>query len=326
MSTENPTRFEDESSDPATAEAVVLGDDLEVPVPAPVLDDEPAAEAANSADSLTVRRRSIFADAEAAADETVTSEKEQTDAIPDPVTVSAPEEETRAGPLETTESTESTESTERAGAREDKPTAEPNRQDEAFTLAWTEHRPRHAAPRTEDDILLKGSTVVGKPAPRTTAHWAGILLSVVLLPFAWFFLHDSAAQVLTATEPHRFVLNVPGLVELAVGALALVLALWTARRSSLGSILVGVLALLIGIVGLAAPGVMNLHLSPVLDRLAQQSTPGANLASYVWSDAATGRLAWAGLLLIMVGVVSHSARRAGRREQEVVDQVRKNVD
>ncbi|MCL3778456.1 MULTISPECIES: sulfite exporter TauE/SafE family protein [unclassified Actinomyces] len=385
MSTENPTRFEDESSDPTTTEAVVLDDDLEVPVPAPVLGDDPAegmsddgeqpvvldapagpvttgpetvvvepgptaetgtdpgeeggipeagvfpvgrpaqdvdvlattsADGGDTADSPAVRRRSIFADAEP-----VTAEQDQTTVTTAPTTVSDLEEQAPAEPVDAATTAEPAAT---RGEGPD-PAAQPDEEDEAIAPAWKERRPQRTAPRTEDDILLEGSTVVGKPAPRTAAHWAGVLLSLVLLPIAWFFLHDSAAQVMTATEPHRFVLSVAGLVELVIGALALVLALWTARRSSVGSFLVGALTLLIGLPGLVVPAVMGLHVTPVLDRLAQQSSLGADLASYVWADAATGRFAWAGLLLIMVGVVSHSARRAGRREQEVVDRVRKTL-
>ena len=185
---------------------------------------------------------------------------------------------------------------------------------------------REPSPRTEDDILLEGSSVVGRLAPRTASHWAGVLLAVVLLPLAWFFLHDSAAQALTAVDTHRFALSGTALIELAVGAGALALAMWAARRSSLGTIVVGVLTLLVGLPALTVPSLMNQLLTPTLDRLARQSSLGEDLASYVWSDAVTGRFLWLGLLLIMVGVVSHSARRAGRREQAVVDRVRTALD
>ena len=160
-------------------------------------------------------------------------------------------------------------------------------------------------------------------SPGRHRHWAGVLLAVVLLPFAWFFLHDSAAQVMASVDTHRFALDITGLVELAVGAGALALALWAARRSSLGTIVVGALTLLVGLPALVLPSLMDQYLTPLLDRLALQSSLGEDLASYLWSDAVTGRFAWLGLLLLMIGVVSHSARRAGRREQEVVDRVRK---
>ena len=60
-----------------------------------------------------------------------------------------------------------------------------------------------------------------------------------------------------------------------------------------------------------------------LDRLTAQSTLGADLAAYFWTDAYSGKFVVLGLFMIMVGVVSHSARRAGRREQEVIDRGRR---
>lgn len=102
----------------------------------------------------------------------------------------------------------------------------------------------------------------------------------------------------------------------------LVLALWTARRSSLGTFVVGAITLVAGLPGLVAPGPVDAALSPFLTRLAEQSTLGKDVATMIWSDAVSGRFLAVGLALVMVGVASHSARRAGRREQEVIDRVR----
>lgn len=71
-----------------------------------------------------------------------------------------------------------------------------------------------------------------------------------------------------------------------------------------------------------APGPVDAALSPFLTRLAEQSTLGKDVATMIWSDAVSGRFLAVGLALVMVGVASHSARRAGRREQEVIDRVR----
>ena len=61
----------------------------------------------------------------------------------------------------------------------------------------------------------------------------------------------------------------------------------------------------------------------VLDRLAAQSALGADLAAYFWTDAFSGKFVVLGLFMIMVGIVSHSARRAGRREQEIINRGRR---
>ena len=218
---------------------------------------------------------------------------------------------------------------ERAGKPDGGTTGTPAK--EAETPAWLTREAaraqrrssRRSRQRSDDDILLDGSTIVGRPASRAGAHWAGVLLSLVLLPVAWFFVHG-AADVLTSTvEPHRFAFNPKAIFELVAGLLTMSVALWTACRSSLGSIVVGALSAVLGLLFLLLPTPMNGLVGPVLDRLTAQSTLGADLAAYFWTDAYSGKFVVLGLFMVMVGVVSHSARRAGRREQEIIDRGRR---
>ena len=214
-------------------------------------------------------------------------------------------------------------------AQAEKPAGKPDK--EAATPAWLTREAaraqrrssRRSQQRSDDDILLDGSTIVGRPASRAGAHWAGVLLSLVLLPMAWFFVHG-AADVLTRTvEPHRFAFSPSAITELVAGLLIMSLALWTARRSSLGSIVVGALSAMLGLLFLLLPTSMNGIVGPILDRLAAQSALGADLAAYFWTDAFSGKFVVLGLFMIMVGIVSHSARRAGRREQEIINRGRR---
>ncbi|WP_315216434.1 hypothetical protein [Actinomyces dentalis] len=218
---------------------------------------------------------------------------------------------------------------ERAGKPDGETTGTPAK--EAETPAWLTREAaraqrrssRRSRQRSDDDILLDGSTIVGRPASRAGAHWAGVLMSLVLLPAAWFFVHG-AADVLTSTvEPHRFAFNPKAIFELVAGLLTMGVALWTACRSSLGSIVVGTLSAVLGLLFLLLPTPMNGLVGPVLDRLTAQSTLGADLAAYFWTDAYSGKFVVLGLFMVMVGVVSHSARRAGRREQEIIDRGRR---
>ena len=218
---------------------------------------------------------------------------------------------------------------ERAGKPDGGTTGTPAK--EAETPAWLTREAaraqrrssRRSRQRSDDDILLDGSTSVGRPASRAGAHWAGVLMSLVLLPAAWFFVHG-AADVLTSTvEPHRFAFNPKAIFELVAGLLTMGVALWTACRSSLGSIVVGALSAVLGLLFLLLPTPMNGLVGPVLDRLTAQSTLGADLAAYFWTDAYSGKFVVLGLFMVMVGVVSHSARRAGRREQEIIDRGRR---
>lgn len=176
---------------------------------------------------------------------------------------------------------------------------------------------------SEDDVLLDGSTVVGRPKSRAAAHWASLLVTLVAVPAAWFLVHDGAQRSLDALAPFDLGRDTRGLLELAGGLLAAVIALWTARRSSLGAVVVGLIATVLGIVALAVPRQVGSAITPFLERLNAHSTLGSDIASFLWSDTITGKLVALGVTLLMIGVVSHSARRAGRREQEVIDRVRR---
>ncbi|WP_247595261.1 hypothetical protein [Actinomyces procaprae] len=183
--------------------------------------------------------------------------------------------------------------------------------------------PHPPAPRSEDDVLLEGSSVVGHPKSRAAAHWAGVLVWLIALPLAWYLLHDAAATAVDGAAPLRFAVTVRALLELGAGAAALAIALWTAGRSSLGSFVVGAVSVVAGLPFLVAPAAMNNAVGPLLDRLTAHSDLGAALSSYWWADAVSGKFVAFGLFMIMVGVVSHQARRAGRREQEIIDRVRR---
>lgn len=174
----------------------------------------------------------------------------------------------------------------------------------------------------DEDALLAGSVVVGKPASRVAAHWLGVLLSIVLLPAAWFLLHDGAAHLRQGLSPYELGTSGRGLATLAGGCLVMVVALWTARRSSLGTFVVGIPTALAGLPALLLPSLVGDYLTPLLERVASQSALGQTLADALWTDVTSGRLLIAGLGLIMVGVVSHSTRRAGRREQLVISRGR----
>nr|WP_300337105.1 hypothetical protein [Actinomyces sp.] len=342
---------------PASTERVF--DDLEVPAPAPVLDDaEPAtvqADPVTGAAPTTVsplptgpdqlpdvlmapaaRTASLTPSAQTPPEVAVGQEAQSAPGRrsarhaatqDDPSTTAVRRRSLFAREEEATEQPESVQPSEAAATPAQATSVTPPAEaatsteddDTPVTPVWPRRTPE---PRSEEDILLDGSVVVGRPASRAAAHWAGVLLSLVLLPPAWFFLHDAATHLVGATEAYRFAVTTRGVIELVVSCLLLALALWTARRSSLGTFVVGALTLVVGLPGLVAPGPVDTALSPFLTRLAEQSTLGQDVATMVWSDAVSGRFLAAGLALVMVGVVSHSARRAGRREQEVIDRVR----
>lgn len=172
----------------------------------------------------------------------------------------------------------------------------------------------------DDDVLLAGSTVVGKPASRAAAHWGGTLLALVLFPIAWFLMH-TAANALTGALADGWpkVFSTAGIIELGMAVVLLIVVMATATRSSLGTFVTGITTLLIGLPFVVVPSVTKQYLGDFLANMALQSRFGRILSEAILLDGVSGRLVIIGLFLIMLGVVSHSTRRAGRRERLVMD-------
>lgn len=176
--------------------------------------------------------------------------------------------------------------------------------------------------RSDADVLLEGSSVIGQPASRAAWHWGGALLALLLFPFAWYLCHAGKERLADnlPTPGGTFTpgLDVVGLVELGGGLLALLLALLVARKSASGPFLVGLVSVLLGVPFLVAPGATWDFLAPLATRLTDQSTIGANLVRFFIMDGYTGTFILLGLVMVTVGVVAHSTRRAGRREREIM--------
>lgn len=176
--------------------------------------------------------------------------------------------------------------------------------------------------RSDADVLLEGSSVIGQPASRAAWHWGGALLALLLFPFAWYLCHAGKERLADnlPTPGGTFTpgLDVVGLVELGGGLLALLLALLVARKSASGPFLVGLVSVLLGVPFLVAPGATWDFLAPLATRLTDQSTIGANLVRFFIMDGYTGTFLLLGMVMITVGVVAHSTRRAGRREREIM--------
>ena len=172
----------------------------------------------------------------------------------------------------------------------------------------------------DDDVLLAGSTVVGKPASRAAAHWGGTLLALVLFPIAWFLMH-TAANALTGALADGWpkVFSTAGIIELCMAIVLLIVVMATATRSSLGTFVTGITTLLIGLPFVVVPSITKQYLGDFLANMALQSRFGRILSEAILLDGVSGRLVIIGLFLIMLGVVSHSTRRAGRRERLVMD-------
>lgn len=173
-----------------------------------------------------------------------------------------------------------------------------------------------APTRRERDVVLEGATAHTRPPSRAKAHVFTILLTVLLTPVAWYLIADAGARLtLPAGNPWDTTnLNVAAILELAGGLLVLTVILLAARWSSVGAIVTGVLVTVVGVPFIAVPAWTQDLLEPVESWLAQFGDLGDNVAHHLVASGSTGRLVAVGVALVLVGVVSHGARRQGRRE------------
>lgn len=179
-----------------------------------------------------------------------------------------------------------------------------------------EHPAEDERARPERDVLLEGTTAHTRPPSRAKAHVLTILLSLLLTPVAWYLLADAGARLtLPQGNPWDTAnLNVAALLELAGGLLVLAVVLLAARWSSVGAIVTGALVIVVGVPFLAVPAWTQDLLEPVESWLADLGDFGDNVAHHLVASGSTGRLVVVGVALVLVGVVSHGARRQGRRE------------
>lgn len=166
--------------------------------------------------------------------------------------------------------------------------------------------------------LLEGATVTPQRRSRAGAHWLGVLVALVLLPVAWYLLADAGARLtLPAGSPWQTGnLNIAALLELGGGLLVLAVALLAARWSSVGSIIAGSITIAVGVPFVAVPSWTQDFLAPALEWLRDLNDLGGNIAHHLVATGSTGRFIVYGVALVFLGLVSHGARRQGRRESD----------
>lgn len=181
---------------------------------------------------------------------------------------------------------------------------------------------RATMPERLDDVIFDGATALPSVPSRVPAHLWSLLLTLVLLPVAWYLACDGATRLYPDTLPFvgADLRNVAGLLELAGAAAAIFLVVLLARWSSLGAFLWGTFALAVGgaFLGLQAAGSQLVtDLNPTFEALRRAGGLFANVAQHLALSLTTGIIPLAGVVLIALGFVSHGARRKGRRDFQV---------
>lgn len=289
-----------------------------------------AAEA--SAHSPSSRRSMIFGDEETLSSSipAVAAEEENTPAETSAEEKPEAEEEapftepTTQLPTQDTEASysfEDQDAAEAARPRRRSLLGEGDKDSEAATLAaiasTAARGDKSDAPSSLDDELFSAAPEITEMPSRTGAHWLSFLLFLLLVPVGWYLAADAGARMTLADAAPMYsgVASIVALGEI-LGAIVISAILFvTARRSSLGAWLMGIVTLIVGLPWLMAPGMTAASVLPALTALTNTGSLGANLSHHLQASGYSGRFALLGIALMGLAYVSHSARRTGRAEE-----------
>lgn len=176
---------------------------------------------------------------------------------------------------------------------------------------------KSGAPSSLDDELFSAAPEITEMPSRTGAHWLSFLLFLLLVPAGWYLAADAGARM-TLADAAPIYSGVASIVALGeiLGAIIISAILFaTARRSSLGAWLMGIVTLIVGLPWLMAPGITEASVLSTLTALTNTGSLGANLSHHLQASGYSGRFALLGIALMGLAYVSHSARRTGRAEE-----------
>ncbi|MDO4260106.1 MAG: hypothetical protein Q4C87_11375 [Actinomycetaceae bacterium] len=173
--------------------------------------------------------------------------------------------------------------------------------------------------------IFEGASVAPEMPSRTGAHWLSLILTLLLVPASWYLLTDAGTRMLIdpAGPANTGTLSLLALGELAAAIIAMGIVLFITLRSSLGAWVSGLIGTLAGLPWVAVPGIMLTTTSGIFENLANSSEVGSNIAHHIQAEGYSGRLLMLGLTLIGMAILSHSARRQGRKEEAFRAEVEK---
>ena len=178
-------------------------------------------------------------------------------------------------------------------------------------------------PESLDDVLFEGASIVPEMPSRTGAHFFSFILGILALPITWYLVADAGARMtLPEGNPAATgVINWLAITELAIAFVAIIALFEAFKRSSLGAWIAGLCFLAAGIPWVFAPAFTSAHTVSLLHFLQNAGSFGSNLAHHLQASGYSGRLLILGIVLMGVASLSHSARRRGRAEEAMREQV-----
>ena len=285
-----------------------------------------------SAHSPSSRRSMIFGDDETLSSSIPAVAAEEENAPADTSTEEEPEAEeespftepTTQLPTQDTEASysfEDQDAAEAARPRRRSLLGEGNEDSEAATLAaiasTAARGDKSDAPSSLDDELFSAAPEITEMPSRTGAHWLSFLLFLLLVPAGWYLAADAGARMTLADAAPMYsgVASIVALGEILGTIIISAILFATARRSSLGAWLMGIVTLIVGLPWLMAPGITGASVLSALTALTNTGSLGANLSHHLQASGYSGRFVLLGVVLMGLAYVSHSARRTGRAEE-----------
>lgn len=172
--------------------------------------------------------------------------------------------------------------------------------------------------KLNESTMLAGASIKPAKISRAGAHAWSLLISLIGVPLAWAFLRHAGGLLYgsnhSAWDTGKY--SVEGLVFLILGLVAVIVIGSIVRLSSLGMFVLGILFTVLGGAFVVVPGAMKSAVGTSLQGMQDSPVMALKVLGYLIESAgASGQFLVIGVLLIMIGVVGHSARRKGRVDQ-----------
>lgn len=186
--------------------------------------------------------------------------------------------------------------------------------DDSFVAAANddERRERWAADPGEDALA---EDVPEEPKGRGLAHFATVVLTLLLVPVAWYLIADAGARLSTVSGNPWDTgnLEIMPLLELLGGFVVLAVIWMMARASSLGAQVIGAIVAIAGIVALVVPTLGNDVVESLNNAIGGYNEFTGNVVYHLGNDLGSGRIATFGVILFLTGLAAHGARRRGQQ-------------
>lgn len=191
---------------------------------------------------------------------------------------------------------------------------------EEATSSWI---PREDPEAEDAASIFEEATVIPEVPSRVGARAWSFFLTLIGVLAAWYLLTDAAARMTLASGNvvATGVINPAAMIEFASGVVVAIIVLLLNIRSSLGSLIFGFLAAAAGMFFIAAPQITTDFIAPAIDWLTAFNAFGANVAHHILWTGYTGAMAASGFILFVIGLTAVFARRDGRREEEIRQQI-----